>query len=902
MTLIISDAFARKGKVFPAHCFDALRKIDCEIKRQDQEISSLKALSSKPGASIFAKHAWTCIERGYNPITRPFCNNWSAYCEVEPSAAEIEHYNRIRPKAGIALACGDGGFVAVDLDVDGQQYREALLAALPKGDLMARHGSKAMALLFRHKSGRPIKGFTIKNEAGQVLVEVLGLGANVTIPPSIHHETNRPYVWIDAATGESIEMELPPLWEMPTISDAHFDKIRQAFAPWAAKPREFKARPRSTAKANATEGGRLKSWAISALDGKARDLAQVKEGGRNRALNDAVYSLGWAIRERHLSEREVCDAMRAACQENGYIRSHGRNAFERTFDSGLRAGMANCEPPQLEDRPIKPKRQLKVVGGTDAAEDLSSCDAQAAKPDARDLPAIYIKGGSLHANANEAELHLKAAGVPIYRQRGVLVRPARVALRDAKGDEVQIAAVCEMSATGLRDELCKHIEWYKYDARSEKWLRKDAPADVAEIILSRVEGGPWPALASVSATPFIRRDGGIVSNSGFDDRTGTFLLDPVKLPAMPESPSIMDARKALEALDALLSEFPFVDAASKSVALSALLTPLARHAVNVVPMHVATAPAAGTGKSYLFDLTSAIVNGVNCPVISFGKNEEEMEKRLGARILAGNPLTSIDNVNGILSGDLLCQAISQEVISPRILGLSKCPDITNRFTLFANGNNIRIHGDLTRRVPICSMDAKVEATYKRNFQRDPLKEVLANRGFYIAACLTILRAHALAGFPGVAKLEPYNGFKEWSKMVRGALVWLGMADPVTTIGATEDPQKADRLGFMQALAALFGTGRDTAVTVAEMVQARMASSGDTAEMAEARATLTAYLARFKRKGDIVDPSAVGTWLNGFKDTICDGMRLEGRKLGKNKTGWFVAPLDAATHDSEDCPF
>jgi hypothetical protein len=76
---------------------------------------------------------------------------------------------------------------------------------------------------------------------------------------------------------------------------------------------------------------------------------------------------------------------------------------------------------------------------------------------------------------------------------------------------------------------------------------------------------------------------------------------------------------------------------------------VARGAMQVVPMHANTAPEAGSGKSYLFDLASAIATGEIAPVIAAGRTEEETEKRLSAELMAAQPIVSIDNLNGSLA-------------------------------------------------------------------------------------------------------------------------------------------------------------------------------------------------------------------------------------------------------------
>jgi putative DNA primase/helicase len=173
------------------------------------------------------------------------------------------------------------------------------------------------------------------------------------------------------------------------------------------------------------------------------------------------------------------------------------------------------------------------------------------------------------------------------------------------------------------------------------------------------------------------------------------------------------------------------------VALSALMTPVLRPALApAVPLHACNAPAGGTGKSYLFDLASSIAIGERCPVLSRSTNPDETEKRLVGAALDGQPIVSIDNCNGELRSEFLCQAVERPLLQVRALGSSALVRIPNAATCFANGNNIQIAEDLVRRTIQCRMDANMESPETRQFKRDPLARVLAHRGHYVAAILT----------------------------------------------------------------------------------------------------------------------------------------------------------------------
>jgi hypothetical protein len=113
------------------------------------------------------------------------------------------------------------------------------------------------------------------------------------------------------------------------------------------------------------------------------------------------------------------------------------------------------------------------------------------------------------------------------------------------------------------------------------------------------------------------------------------------------------------------------------------------------------------------------------PVMAAGANEEELEKRLGAALLAGQPLICIDNVNGELKGDALCQTIERPLVEIRILGKSERVRIEARATTtFCTGNNIAIVGDLCRRVTTITLDPMMESPETREFNNSPV----ASRG------------------------------------------------------------------------------------------------------------------------------------------------------------------------------
>jgi putative DNA primase/helicase len=179
----------------------------------------------------------------------------------------------------------------------------------------------------------------------------------------------------------------------------------------------------------------------------------------------------------------------------------------------------------------------------------------------------------------------------------------------------------------------------------------------------------------------MRPDGTLLIEPGYDEPIGFLRFDPPEMPSIPEAPTRRDAHAASKVLCGLLAEFPFADEASRSVALSMLMTPTLRPALSpAVPLHNTSAPSPGAGKSYLADLAAAIATGERCPVITRSPSAEETEKRLVGAALTGQPIIAIDNVNGELRSDFLCQAVERPLLQVRALGTSDLARIANAVT------------------------------------------------------------------------------------------------------------------------------------------------------------------------------------------------------------------------------
>jgi putative DNA primase/helicase len=122
------------------------------------------------------------------------------------------------------------------------------------------------------------------------------------------------------------------------------------------------------------------------------------------------------------------------------------------------------------------------------------------------------------------------------------------------------------------------------------------------------------------------------------------------------------------------------------------------------------------------------------------------------------------------------------------------------------------------------LDANVERPELRSFRGDPVRTVLENRGHYIAAVLTIVRAYLAAGCPD--QCPPLASFGDWSLLVRSSLVWLGYADPVDTMEAAraDDPSRGTLRAVVTAWLSIIGSEKP--MTAGEIIAKAVSTASD----------------------------------------------------------------------------
>ncbi len=477
---------------------------------------------------------------------------------------------------------------------------------------------------------------------------------------------------------------------------------------------------------------------------------------------------------------------------------------------------------------------------------------------ARMKAVIRLVAGEIHRIVDAGEQELALTGR--YYQRGGLIVTV---VTDPGTRETRIQ---EVNAPTLVRALAGAATWERYDLRSSGWTRTDPPARHAAVLFDSSSYAHLPSLKGLARQPYLRPDGSLATQPGFDSATGLYGVFDAREFDVPENPTIDEAQAALMVLTDLLSEFRFATPSARTAALAAMLTAAIRASLELAPMFHVRAHVSGSGKSYLSELITAFATPQRGTPTAFPADDEECRKLLLADLLRGPAVIEFDNLTGdLIPHKSLCSALTSEFMSGRILGVSKTATVNTRTLFLSSGNNVGPVRDMARRCITIDLDPGCEVPASRTFARpDLVREVLRDRGRYVSAALTLVRAWIGAGRP-TFPCKVLGSFGDWSELCRQPLLWLGLPDPCDSVfeALNEDPDRETLGRLLTAWDALFGNRptmlRDALTRRSDLVD-------DEIELREVLHDIAG------ERGDI-NRRRLGWWMKRHVGQLVNGLRL-----------------------------
>ncbi len=442
--------------------------------------------------------------------------------------------------------------------------------------------------------------------------------------------------------------------------------------------------------------------------------------------------------------------------------------------------------------------------GSDASPDTNS------EPPSDGRPLIFLSARE-DLSIDEAVEALRAED-NLYHRGCKLVRVVREprrrqpsGRRSARVRRPEGAAFIQlMPAESLRERLAHRARIVQCNAKGE-WVNAHPTPWLVSGTMARAV---WPGLRSlcgISHTPILRPDGTIHQEPGYDSETGVlFLPEPgVSFPPIHPDVAYDEADVARDELLEVVCDFPFASDAHRAAWLASLLTPLARHAFDgPAPLFAVDSNIRGSGKTLLVQATSLIAMGRPVSVSAYAHDIAEMQKRITAIAIAGDPIVLLDNLSGTFGNAALDRALTCDRWQDRMLGRNENVDLPLQTIWFASGNNIILAADTARRVIHIRLDCLEDAPEERGgFKHsDLLVWVAEHRPRLVVAGLTILRAFFNAGCPQ-SEVPPFGSYEGWSHIVRHAVIWVSLPDPCQTRAALAETSDSTVDGLRQFIAA-----------------------------------------------------------------------------------------------------
>jgi hypothetical protein len=430
-----------------------------------------------------------------------------------------------------------------------------------------------------------------------------------------------------------------------------------------------------------------------------------------------------------------------------------------------------------------------------------------------------------------------------------------------------------------------------------EWVETFPPPIVVGPFLACGDWEDVRVLTGISETPFLRLDGTVCQDRGYDSASGYFLALAREFPTIPESPTQDEAKAALARLTDVFSEFPHVSEAARMVPIAAILTILARPAIDgSIPAFVFDAATRGSGKTLQAHAVSLIALGRFASPCTFPSEDDELEKILGSYGLSGNRLVLLDNITRPFGGAPLDKCLtSKGHVDLRVLGKLDLRTIVWNALILASGNNVQFPEDTSRRSLVARLESRLENPEDRTDVRDLPAFIRSRRSELVADALIVLRSYCSHGRPS-AGTSRWGSFEEWSDLIPPAIVFAGGADVMSTrprgeaVATDEQGALAVILDRLPSLSEEPMTSKAIIQTLWPPARIKALARGDADELApdlwdDLRDALEAIaIPRGQRT-----PSAklLGERLRKLKGRVIGGRRIVAVQKHNHVSGWWV---------------
>lgn len=439
-------------------------------------------------------------------------------------------------------------------------------------------------------------------------------------------------------------------------------------------------------------------------------------------------------------------------------------------------------------------------------------------------------------------------------QMDTVFASARHILYQRGGNLVRIRnnQIDELTATSLQAHLIDHLTPVTTKLTKEgdeiETPQKKFERDLCQHMIDRTDVN-LPPLDYVYRCPVFAGDWEPIGEHGYHETARAWLNTDAL-----EGADLLPLKQAVAIIDDLLSEFPFADAASKSNAVAAMITPFIRPMVGLMPLFTITAPTEGSGKTLLADIIARIGDGTPITKITAPSDDDEWRKRITSTLMQAPACILLDNVVNLDSASLAA-VLTARIWTDRLLGSTRNVSIPNNAVWFASGNNPTVSAEMSRRCVPIRLVPDTDNPGARKFKRDIERYTDENRALLVSACMTLIYQWAQTR-PTVD--VSMGSYQQWATAAASIVHHAGYTDALSNRGTLRTEDSAELLSFVEVWSERPDIRRNATASDLE----RMCE--DAEMLAHIRGGSSHRAARAKK---------LSTYLGTHADRVCGGFRI-----------------------------
>jgi hypothetical protein len=336
------------------------------------------------------------------------------------------------------------------------------------------------------------------------------------------------------------------------------------------------------------------------------------------------------------------------------------------------------------------------------------------------------------------------------------------------GDKGRITVVTPTMLQSRLNERGRKVRSFGVNDKTKELFHhpKACGESAAKVMLNARAVTALPEIKLVTRMPLLlERDGQlVVTQPGYNADCGVLVTGDVRVLTVPLA-------EAAAALEGLLHDFKFAEAADKARALASMVAPALRMARMVkgdALIAAGEADASQTGKGYLFKTIRAPYGEATRLLTQRTGGVGSFDESLSQELLEGSPFVTFDNLRGVLNSTLLEMVITagDDPVPVRVPHRAAVPIDASRTTFQLTSNGVQGTVDLSNRLLLIRLRKQPKGYRFKSFaEGDLLAHIEARAAYYLGCVHAVVRHWHGAGKP---ELESDHSFRHWV----GALDWL----------------------------------------------------------------------------------------------------------------------------------